>query len=75
MDGTLALSLSEFMPSLGFECLRTLGLPMRQQSSRLAYKRCSTLKRAFSPELKIGKVELDTKVLTQFMPAIMRGER
>jgi hypothetical protein len=35
----------------------------------------STLKRAFAHELKVGKVELATKVLTQFMAAIMRGER
>jgi len=35
----------------------------------------STLKRAFARELEIGKVELVTKVLTQFMAAIMRGER
>jgi hypothetical protein len=35
----------------------------------------STLKRAFANELKVGKVELDTIVLTQFMAAIMRGER
>src|SRR5712692_9926371 len=35
----------------------------------------STLKRAFAHELKVGKVELDTIVLTQFMAAIKRGER
>jgi hypothetical protein len=35
----------------------------------------STLKRAFAHELKVGKVELVTKVLTQFMAAINRGER
>jgi len=35
----------------------------------------STLKRAFAHELEVGKVELDTIVLTQFMAAIMRGER
>jgi hypothetical protein len=35
----------------------------------------STLKRAFAHELKLGKVELDTIVLTQFMAAIKRGER
>jgi hypothetical protein len=35
----------------------------------------STLKRAFAHELKVGKVELDTIVLTQFMAAIHRGER
>src|SRR6266852_1346948 len=35
----------------------------------------STLKRAFAHELKVGKVELDTIVLTQFMAAINRGER
>jgi hypothetical protein len=35
----------------------------------------STLKRAFAHELEVGKVELETTVLTQFMAAIMRGER
>src|SRR5262245_60353966 len=35
----------------------------------------STLKRAFAHELEVGKVELDRIVLTQFMAAIMRGER
>ena len=30
----------------------------------------STLKRAFAHELAVGKVELDTKVLTQFMAAL-----
>jgi len=35
----------------------------------------STLKRAFAHELKAGKAEIVTKVLTQFMAAIMRGER
>ena len=35
----------------------------------------STLKRAFARELEIGKVELVTTVLTQFMAAIKRGER
>src|SRR5216683_3117478 len=35
----------------------------------------STLKRLFAPELEVGKVELDTIVLTQFMAAIRRGER
>jgi hypothetical protein len=35
----------------------------------------STLKRVFAHELEVGKVELDTIVLTQFMAAIHRGER
>ncbi len=35
----------------------------------------SRLKRAFAHELRVGKVELDRIVLTQFMAAIMRGER
>jgi len=35
----------------------------------------STLKRAFAHELKVGKIELVTKVLTRFMAAIDRGER
>lgn len=35
----------------------------------------STLKRAFAHELAVAKVELETVVLTQFMAAIMRGER
>jgi hypothetical protein len=35
----------------------------------------SMLKRAFARELEIGKVELDTMVLTQFVAAIKRGER
>jgi len=35
----------------------------------------ATLKRHFAHELKVGKVELVTTVLTQFMAAIMRGER
>jgi hypothetical protein len=35
----------------------------------------STLKREFARELEIGKVELETIDLTQFMAAIMRGER
>src|SRR5713101_174445 len=35
----------------------------------------ATLKRHFAHELMVGKVEVETKVLTQFMAAIMRGER
>ena len=35
----------------------------------------STLKRAFAHELRVGKLELDRIVLTQFMAAIHRGER
>ena len=35
----------------------------------------STLKRVFAHKLEVGKVELDTVVLTQFMAAIHRGER
>ncbi len=35
----------------------------------------STLKRAFAHELEVGKVDLDKIVLTQFVAAIMRGER
>jgi hypothetical protein len=34
----------------------------------------STLKRAFARELEIGKVELETIILAQFMAAIKRGE-
>ncbi len=33
------------------------------------------MKRVFAHELEVGKVELETTVLTQFMAAIMRGER
>jgi hypothetical protein len=35
----------------------------------------ATLKRHFAHELMVGKVEVETMVLTQFMAAIMRGER
>jgi hypothetical protein len=35
----------------------------------------ATLKRHFARELMVGKVEVETMVLTQFMAAIMRGER
>jgi hypothetical protein len=35
----------------------------------------ATLKRHFAHELTVGKVEVETMVLTQFMAAIMRGER
>jgi hypothetical protein len=35
----------------------------------------ATLKRHFARELLLGKVEVETVVLTQFMAAIMRGER
>jgi hypothetical protein len=35
----------------------------------------ATLKRHFAHELMVGKVEVETIVLTQFMAAIMRGER
>jgi hypothetical protein len=33
------------------------------------------LKKYFAHELMVGKVEVETMVLTQFMAAIMRGER
>jgi hypothetical protein len=35
----------------------------------------ATLKRHFARELMVGKVEVETMVLTQFMAAIDRGER
>src|SRR5258708_19675670 len=35
----------------------------------------ATLKRHFAHELRVGKVEVETIVLTQFMAAINRGER
>jgi hypothetical protein len=35
----------------------------------------ATLKRHFARELLLAKVEVETTVLTQFMAAIMRGER
>ena len=35
----------------------------------------ATLKRHFAHELMLAKVEVETIVLTQFMAAIMRGER
>jgi hypothetical protein len=35
----------------------------------------ATLKRHFAHELMVGKVEVETIVLTQFMAAIKRGER
>src|SRR6266852_6637577 len=35
----------------------------------------ATLKRHFARELMLAKVEVETIVLTQFMAAIMRGER
>ncbi len=35
----------------------------------------ATLKRHFAHELMVGKVEVETMVLTQFMAAIDRGER
>src|SRR5262249_46045630 len=35
----------------------------------------ATLKRHFAHELMVGKVDVETKVLTQFMAAIDRGER
>src|SRR6266436_29089 len=35
----------------------------------------ATLKRHFARELQLAKVEVETTVLTQFMAAIMRGER
>ena len=35
----------------------------------------ATLKRHFAHELMVGKVEVETIVLTQFMAAIMRGAR
>src|SRR5258708_13920116 len=35
----------------------------------------ATLKRHFAHELMVGKVEVETIVLTQFMASMMRGER
>src|SRR5215831_5156086 len=35
----------------------------------------ATLKRHFAHELTVGKVDVETKVLTRFMAAIDRGER
>jgi hypothetical protein len=49
-------------------CLRIRGNDGRPISE-------ATLKRHFAHELMVGKVEVETIVLTQFMAAIMRGER
>src|SRR6266852_3067925 len=49
-------------------CLRIRGNDGRPISE-------ATLKRHFARELQLAKVEVETIVLTQFMAAIMRGER
>src|SRR6266436_5720870 len=49
-------------------CLRIRGNDGRPISE-------ATLKRHFAHELLLAKVEVETIVLTQFMAAIMRGER
>src|SRR5260370_20190425 len=49
-------------------CLRVRGNDRKPISE-------ATLKRRFAHELMVGKVDVETIVLTQFMAAIMRGER